>query len=143
MKVKIGELARQTGCQVVTIRYYEKEGLLGSPERSEGNYRLYCEQDVERLKFIRHCRRHDMTLGEIRHLLEYRDKPKEDCAWVSELIDTHISSLDAQIQSLIQLKTCLQDLRTKCSYDSAAGSCGIIKSLNDSELCCCATESHA
>ena len=63
--MKIGELAKKTGCQVVTIRYYEKEGLLPEPERSEGNYRLYSEADIERLRFIRHCRHHDMKLAEI------------------------------------------------------------------------------
>ena len=50
MKVKIGELARMAGCQTVTIRYYEKEGLLPAPERSGGNYRLYDETQAERLR---------------------------------------------------------------------------------------------
>ena len=50
MKVKIGELAKMTGCQVVTIRYYEKEGLLKRPERTERNYRLYGEEDMARLR---------------------------------------------------------------------------------------------
>ena len=58
MKVKIGELAKMTGCQVVTIRYYEKEGLLKRPERTERNYRLYGDEDIARLRFIRHCRQH-------------------------------------------------------------------------------------
>lgn len=62
MKVKIGELAKMTGCQVVTIRYYEKEGLLKRPERTERNYRLYGEEDMARLRFIRHCRQHGMSL---------------------------------------------------------------------------------
>ena len=65
MKVKIGELAKMTGCQVVTIRYYEKEGLLKRPERTERNYRLYGEEDMARLRFIRHCRQHGMSLDEI------------------------------------------------------------------------------
>ena len=69
MTIKIGELARRTECQVETIRYYEKEGLLPEPTRSRGNYRLYGEAQVERLQFIRHCRSLDMTLGEVRALL--------------------------------------------------------------------------
>lgn len=75
MKVKIGELAKMTGCQVVTIRYYEKEGLLKRPERTERNYRLYGDEDIARLRFIRHCRRHGMSLDEIRTLLVYSDHP--------------------------------------------------------------------
>jgi DNA-binding transcriptional MerR regulator len=59
--LKIGELAKQTGCLVETIRYYEGEGLLLEPARSEGNYRLYTDIHIERLQFIRHCRSLDMT----------------------------------------------------------------------------------
>ncbi len=56
MQIKIGELAKRTECQAETIRYYEKEGLLPQPSRSGGNYRLYDEEHIERLRFIRHCR---------------------------------------------------------------------------------------
>ncbi len=73
--MKIGELARKAGCQVVTIRYYEKEGLLGSPERTGSNYRIYSDEDLDRLRFIRHCRLHGMTLAEIRVLLAVREHP--------------------------------------------------------------------
>lgn len=52
MDIKIGELARRTECQTVTIRYYEKEGLLPEPTRSEGNFRLYREALVERLQVV-------------------------------------------------------------------------------------------
>ena len=54
MQVQIGELAKRSDCKVVTIRYYEKEGLLPEPLRSSGNYRLYDEGHLERLQFIRH-----------------------------------------------------------------------------------------
>ena len=67
--LKIGELAKRTGCPVETIRYYEREALLAAPRRSEGNYRLYDDAHAERLQFIRHCRSLDMTLDEIRSLL--------------------------------------------------------------------------
>lgn len=140
MKVKIGELAKKTGCQVVTIRYYEKEGLLRKPDRSGGNYRLYDDKDIERLKFIRHCRKHDMKLAEIRNLLSYRDNSTKNCTWVSELIDTHINNVEAQIQSLMGLKTYLRKLRTKCAGGNSADSCGIMKSLNNMEACGCATD---
>ena len=63
MEIRIGELAQRTGCEVVTVRFYEKEGLLPAPARSSGNYRLYSEAHIERLQFIRHCRSLDMSLG--------------------------------------------------------------------------------
>ena len=65
MEIRIGDLAKRSGCEVVTIRYYEKEGLLPKPARSGGNFRLYGEAHAERLQFIRHCRSLDMTLSEI------------------------------------------------------------------------------
>ena len=140
MFMKIGELARLAGCKVVTVRYYEKEGLLGAPDRSDGNYRLYGEQDAERLKFIRHCRRHDMKLDEIRRLLAYRDHPDKDCVWVSDLLDAHVNNVNAQIQSLLRLKGYLQDLRQRCSGGGSAATCGIMRGLNDAEDCGCEGE---
>ena len=138
MRMKIGETARQAGCKVVTVRYYEREGLLPAPDRSDGNYRLYDEQDVERLKFIRHCRKHDMGLDEIRKLLAYRDAPDQYCVWVSELLDAHVHSVDAQIESLLHLKHYLQDLRKRCSGGGSAATCGIMQGLNDIDSCGCA-----
>ena len=141
MDIKIGELAKRTGCRIVTVRYYEKEGLLKSPARSQGNYRLYGEHDIERLKFIMHCRRHGMSLYEVRKLLAYRDNPNADCVWVSRLIDSHVENVDEQIKSLLQLKQYLIVLQTKCSGGGSAHSCGIMKSLCNIESCSCKAES--
>ena len=75
--MKIGELARLAGSNVETIRYYEREGLLPKPGRSEGNYRIYGPMHLERLTFIRHCRGLDMTLDEIRTLLHFKESPED------------------------------------------------------------------
>ena len=69
---KIGELWQKTGVDVETIRYYEKVGILPEPARTEGNYRHYNEQHADRLSFVRYCRSLDMTLDEIRVLLQFR-----------------------------------------------------------------------
>ena len=135
--MRIGALAKETGCKVVTIRYYEQEGLLAEPERSDSNYRLYGHEDVERLKFIRHCRKHDMKLDEIRRLLAYRDNPEHDCVWVSDLLDEHITNVDAQIHSLEQLKHYLQELRQRCSGGKSGDSCAIMQGLSDPAVCSC------
>jgi DNA-binding transcriptional MerR regulator len=71
MEIRISDLAKRSGCEVVTIRYY---GLLPKPARSGGNFRLYG--DIERLQFIRHCRSLDMRLAEIRTLLSLRQMPE-------------------------------------------------------------------
>ena len=74
----IGELARRTGIQVETIRYYEREGLLPEPARSDGNYRVYGPGHLEQLQFIRHCRSLDMSLDEVRTLLRCWRRCKTD-----------------------------------------------------------------
>ena len=134
MPLKVGELARLTGCQVVTIRYYEKEGLLPRPERTGANYRLYGEDDVERLNFILRCRLHGMNLAEIRDLLAFKDNPTVSCAWINELVEKHIADVEAQIASLEHLKKHLEALRHSCEGDRGKG-CGIIHSLDHDEPC--------
>jgi Cd(II)/Pb(II)-responsive transcriptional regulator len=104
MEIRIGELAQRTGCEVVTIRYYEKEGLLPEPARSSGNYRLYGEEQVKRMQFIRHCRSLDMSLGEIRTLLNLWDSPTQDCGKVNALLDDHIRQVEARVEALLQLR---------------------------------------
>ncbi len=134
MNVRIGELAKLTGCQVVTIRYYEKEGLLRQPERTESNYRLYTDKDIEHLRFIRHCREHGMTLAEIRELLAFKDHPTVNCDWIHSLIERHIANVDQQIASLTHLKKHLQSLLHKCSGGKRS-ECSILVSLNQGESC--------
>lgn len=127
--LKIGELAKQTGSQVETIRYYEREGLLPAPVRSEGNYRLYGAAHVERLQFIRHCRSLDMTLNEIRSLLSFRDAPEASCAAVNDLLDTHIEHVATRICELQALQKQLEALRNTCHSAQAARDCEILQTL--------------
>lgn len=131
MKMKIGELAKQTGCEIVTIRYHEKEGLLPKPARSGGNFRLYSAPHTERLQFIRHCRSLDMTLGEIRTLLDLRDNPNQNCGEVNALVDGHIQQVQARVEALLQLKKHLVILRESCSGTEKADVCGILEGLKN------------
>ena len=126
---KIGELARKTDCRVETIRYYEREGLLPEPARTEGNYRLYGEAHLERLSIIRRCRVLDMTLDEIRTLLRFRDAPEENCAEVNILLDSHIGHVASRIAELKALERELKQLRQKCDVANAAKNCGILNNL--------------
>ncbi|MGP5209175.1 Cd(II)/Pb(II)-responsive transcriptional regulator [Psychrobacter sp. JB385] len=131
MLIKIGELATRTGATVETIRYYEKEKLLPEPARSQGNYRLYNKAHFERLQFVLHCRTLDMTLDEVRTLLQYRDKPDENCGEVNVLLDEHIDAVETRMKELVQLKQHLLALRQKCVTEAPAESCGILHALAD------------
>ena len=129
INLKIGELAKRTGTLVETIRYYEREGLLLKPARSQGNYRLYTDNHVERLQFIRHSRSLDMTLDEIRSLLRFRDAPDENCSEVNALLDEHIEHVANRIKELKSLEQKVRELRSLCQQAQATKNCGILQSL--------------
>lgn len=127
--MKIGKLAELTGTAVETVRYYEREGLLPEPSRSDGNYRQYQERHLEQLVFIRNCRALDMTLNEIRELLNLREQPDASCGDVNGLIDEHIQHVSSRLDSLSQLRDQLVELRHRCGNASDVDHCGIIQQL--------------
>ena len=128
--MRIGELAKRADCAVETIRYYERIGLLSSPGRSGGNYRLYDESQFEQLSFIRRCRSLDMAHEEIRALMNVRAAPEEDCTAANLLLDEHIGHVAKRIKKLKALQAELQDLRRLCLRPHAAKDCRILKELS-------------
>ena len=141
--MKIGDLAQATHCPVETVRYYEREGLLPAPARSSGNYRLYGEHHVERLRFIRNCRSLDMTHDEIRTLLAFRDGPEEKCDEVNALLDEHIWHVAHRIGELKALERQLKELRSRCQDVRTVRDCAIMQSLGrDSGRQVATSESH-
>ena len=128
--MKIGELSKVTGCSVQTIRHYEKEHLIASVERSEGNFRLYDEAAVEHLLFIKHCRSLDLSLPEIRQLLGLSRSPGAQCDDVNRMMDRHIEQVEARIQELTRLNEQLRMLRRSCSNRRTVEQCGILRNLS-------------
>lgn len=127
--LRIGELSKKADCLVQTVRFYESEGLLFKPARSEGNFRLYDDAHLQRLLFIRRCRAKDMTLEEIRQLLNFRDRPELDCGEVNSLVDSHIAQVRDKIKELRALERELTDLRRSCDTARTARECGILNGL--------------
>ena len=130
--MKIGELALAALTPVETIRYYEREGLLPQAPRSQGNYRIYGPEHVERLAFVRHCRSLDMTLDEIRVLLRFKDAPQAECGEVNALLDEHIGHVATRIRELRRLERQLKALREQCVDVREAANCGILNELTQS-----------
>ncbi|MDR0356594.1 MAG: MerR family transcriptional regulator [Deltaproteobacteria bacterium] len=133
---KIGKLAELAECQPVTVRYYEKEGLLEKPARGANGYRSYAAEDLERLQFIRHCRDHGIALSDIKILLKLRQAPEVDCRPVDHLINGLILQLDERLKSIRKLKKNLETLRGRCHGGSVAD-CAILKGLSDRSFCTC------
>jgi Cd(II)/Pb(II)-responsive transcriptional regulator len=129
--MKIGELASGSSTPIETIRYYEREGLLPPPARTQGNFRVYEAEHLERLLFIRYCRGLDMSLDEVRVLLKFKDAPHEDCGDVNVLLDQHIEHVTRRIGELHALEKQLKELRSRCGEARPSDQCGILSGLSD------------
>jgi DNA-binding transcriptional MerR regulator len=110
--IRIGELAKRFGLNPKTIRYYEAIGLLPQAGRSESGYRIYDEQDVERLSFIRRAKTLGLTLDEIRDILAGQQRGELPCSQVLDLIDRKIRVIDQRVADLVAFRAELSRLRT-------------------------------
>lgn len=119
--MKIGELGERCGVTAKTIRYYESIGLLDEPDRTESGYRDYGDAAVERLRFIRDAQATGLTLSEIASVLELKGAGERSCSHTMALIDSHLHSIDAQIEQLVAARRELADLATRAQVlDPAA-----------------------
>ncbi len=124
--MKIGELAARADCDVQTVRFYEREGLLDAPQRDASGYRAYAAQHLARLQFVRHCRALDIPLADIRQLVALSRTPRQSCEDVNTLLDGHIARVQRQVQALTALQAQLTALRAQCRGADGAESCAII-----------------
>src|SRR5262245_47161131 len=102
-RLTIGELARQAGLGLSTVRYYERTGLAPAPTRSACNYRLYSNDAVTRLRFIRRAQQLGFALDEIKELLELRVNRRAPCPEVRSRAQAKIADIEARIRSLRQM----------------------------------------
>lgn len=126
--MKIGQLSAQTHCKIETIRYYERIGLLSPPARSSGGYRLYHEDHLKRLLFIRRCRALGFSIDDIRVLLSLVDGNKYTCNDIKSITMAHVASIRQKIADLKKLEKSLTLIASQCAGD-AAPQCPIIDAL--------------
>lgn len=132
--MKIGELARQAGANVETIRYYERIGLLPKPGRTDGNYRDYAPDHVRRLAFIRHARGLGFELADVRALLDLADEPGRDCLEADRITTAHLASVETKLTQLQRLRAELRRMLDQCAGGHISD-CRIIEALSDHEHC--------
>ena len=126
--VTIGKLSHQTGCHIETIRYYERIGMLPKPSRSEGGHRLYGQQHIKRLVFIRRSRELGFSLEHIRRLLRLIDGNQYTCQEVKTLVDQHLADINQKIADLRKLQKTLREISSQCTGESVPD-CPIIDVL--------------
>lgn len=126
--MKIGELASRAGCDVQTVRFYEREGLLAEPDRQASGYRNYAAPHLQRLQFIRHCRSLDISLPDIRELVQLAAAPIQSCGQVNALLDDHIARVQLRLDALRALQHQLLALRSSCT-GGPTEACAILESF--------------
>ena len=124
----IGALSGLTNCNIETIRYYERIGLLHLPPRSPGGHRQYSTDHVKRLKFIRRGRELGFTLEEVRELLSLVDGGTYSCEEIQTITLSHLDDVRRKIKDLQKLHKVLKDTASKCSGRNVP-ECPIIDTL--------------
>lgn len=108
--LQIGQLAQAAGTSAKTIRFYEEAGLLPPAQRAENGYRLYGDEDVQRLRFIRQARRLDFTLDDLKEVLALRDQGEAPCRYVIQLLQKKSTEIEERIRQLRVLQQELHGL---------------------------------
>ena len=129
----IGDVAKQAGIGVETVRFYEREGLLEEPQRRASGYRQYDDEAVDVLRFIRRAKELGFTLKEIKGLLGLRLDASATKAEVREQAKAKVSDIEAKIADLQRMRDVLVKLVKKCHGDGAASGCPILGALQGKE----------
>lgn len=124
----IGQLAKETGTHVETIRYYERQGLIAEPPRRASGYREFPPEYVERIRFIKRAQALGFTLREISELLALADG-NPACKDIRKFTEEKIKVIKTRIRDLARIKEVLQDLVKQCLSNKKFSGCPIIKSL--------------
>lgn len=125
----IGQLAQEADVPTSTVRYYERRGLLRPDSRSEGNYRIYGSDALERLRFVRSAQAAGFTLSDIDSLLRFRDGDIAPCQEVQSLITGRLDQVTEQMDHLQHVQRMLRKWRRICREAERTGRCGVLEGL--------------
>ena len=124
----VGVVASRTGCSVELIRHYEKIGLLNPTKRTATGYRVYGEDDLRHLKFIRNARSLGFGLTEIRELLDLSETTEDDCKIVDAIAARHLDSVRRKVLMLTAMAEELEQVTSQCKGGSIT-KCEILSRL--------------
>jgi DNA-binding transcriptional MerR regulator len=129
-KLTIGQLSKQAGVKVVTIRYYEGLKLMPAPPRTQANYRVYDRQQLRRLRFIRRCRDLGFTLDQIRELLQLSTQDTKECSGVDHITEEHLKEIERKVADLRRLAAELRRIKSCCPGKGLIADCRILEALS-------------
>ena len=133
MTLKIGEVADRAGVNLQTIRYYEREGLLPEPPRLASGYRMFPQDAVRRVRFIKRAQELGFTLSEIKELLALRIDRDRGSAEVHKLAQAKITDIEQKIRTLQAMKKVLKQVAERCPGCGPTSECPILESLEPKE----------
>lgn len=125
----IGQVARDAGVGVETVRFYEREGLLEQPARRASGYRIYELDAVDRLRFIKQAQRLGFTLREIKELFALKLDPAATRSQVRERAEAKIADIDQRIAELKRMKKALAPLIVACDGKGKLEGCPILNAI--------------
>ena len=130
--MRIGELSKNTGFQVETLRYYEKQGLLTPVSRTESGYREYDKGSLKQLSFIKKAKSVGFSLNEISELLTLRvERDQHSCGDVKGIAEQKIEQIENKIKELEEMRHALHKITDACCGGSEpATSCTILNALD-------------
>lgn len=126
--MKIGQVSAASGCQIETIRYYERIGLLKAPARTEAGYRHYTDADVDRLRFVARGRALGFSLEEIASLLRLVQDEGLSCDDVDRLARAHLADVQQRVGDLLRIQEELQRTIEGCR-GTQRSQCSILQAL--------------
>lgn len=129
----IGRLARIGGVNLETVRYYEREGLLPKPPRTQSGYRIFPPDAARRLRFIKRAQDLGFSLAEIKELLSLRMRRGARHADVRFRAQAKIDDIEQKIKTLQRMKGALRDLADRCESCPPSAACPILASLEEDE----------
>ncbi|MBB3047889.1 MerR family Zn(II)-responsive transcriptional regulator of zntA [Litorivivens lipolytica] len=131
MSYKIGELSKLTSCNIETLRYYEREGLLPPPPRGNNGYRYYPQDSVQRVRFILHAKSLGFSLADIAELLSIQvDKNASTCGDVKQIAEHKLATIARKISELKEMYRALEKVSAACDgSEASAEHCTILQAL--------------
>ncbi len=127
----VGQLAKEVGINVETVRYYEKIKLLPKPKRRESKYRVYDETDLKRLLFIKRAKELGFTLKEIKELFSLRIDSEAKCGDVKHLTEHKLQDIDNKINDLKKIRSVLVKLINQCvNEEVSSDECPILEVID-------------
>ena len=129
-KLTIGKLAKQADIGIETVRFYERQGLIDPPLRTDSNYRIYPQEEVTRLKFIKRAKVLGFTLKEIKELLRLRNDPHATKADIKNRTLEKIQNVKQKISDLTKIKEALEHLVDSCDGHGSLEGCPILEALD-------------